>query len=406
MAMLGLYKTMARKAWVVLVTVLVLVGGALVLAQGQGQDQDQRQARRNRGQLRDQGGVPLTKARPDAADPLTRAARGGAGLPQGTFHYNFLLHSFDGAPLAASYYPSKLGSTAPAVMLIHESGRSRKDFEDPVSELNGQGLAEYLQGLNYAVFSFDLRGHGQNQRRAVSVRERPLVVEDLQAAYFFLVDRHNRGDLNLAKLGVIALGDGANLAALWAVQPGAAITTEGRPSDLSALALIAPMPEGYGFVLRHLLTSLSPRIPILLQAGERDLPSRDAVQSSRQLVERTRLNKVEIYPSSLHGYKLLRLEPKVTTTLFHFLDSSLRGRAVEWEPQFNLIPVSYSKILVVRNTTKSDNTRKSLPEPKALDQTQKGAEPATPKAGDAENPPPRKAKRRSNRPDRTPPPER
>ena len=64
--------------------------------------------------------------------------------------------------------------------------------------------------------------------------------EDLQAAYYFLVDRHNRGDLNLAKLGVVALGDGANLAAAWAYQPGAAITTDGRPSDLSALAMISP----------------------------------------------------------------------------------------------------------------------------------------------------------------------
>ena len=66
------------------------------------------------------------------------------------------------------------------------------------------------------------------------------MVGDLQSAYLFLLDRHNRGELNLAKLGVVALGDGANLAAAWAYQPGAAITSEGRPSDLSALALRAP----------------------------------------------------------------------------------------------------------------------------------------------------------------------
>ena len=76
-------------------------------------------------------------------------------------------------------------------------------------------------------------------------------MEDLQAGYFFLVDRHNRGDLNLAKLGVIALGDGANLVAAWAFQPGAAVTIEGRPSDLSALVLISPKPEGFGYVLGH-----------------------------------------------------------------------------------------------------------------------------------------------------------
>ena len=136
------------------------------------------------------------------------------------------------------------------------------------------------------------------------------LVEDLQAGYFFLVDRHNRGDFNLAKLGVVALGDGANLVAAWAFQPGAAVTTDGRPSDLSAVVLISPKPEGSGYVLGHLLAPLAPRVPLLLLAGDRDNPSKDAVQSVQQILQRTRLNKIEIFPSSFHGYKLLRLEPK------------------------------------------------------------------------------------------------
>ena len=275
-------------------------------------------------------------------------------MAPGTYHFNFRLHSFDGAPLAASYYRSKLGSSAPVVMLIHESGRSRKDFEDPVLELKGQGLAEHLQGLNYAVLSLDLRGQGQNARRALSASERSRLVEDLQSAYFFLVDRHNRGELNLAKLGVIALGDGANLAAAWAFHPGAAVTTEGRPSDLSALALISPMPEGSGYVLRHTLASIAPRIPLLLVAGENDPPPGTPSRPSEPLVERARLNKVELYPSSLHGYKLLRLEPKVTSAIFHFLDTTLRGRAVDWEPQYNLLPVTFSDIQTIRHTKPED----------------------------------------------------
>ncbi len=269
-----------------------------------------------RARIRDQGGVPLKKARPEAGDPLARAAGMPARPVPGSFHYTFRIRSFDGAPLATSYYPSKLGSSAPAVMLVHEMGRSRKDFEDAVLELKGQGLAEHLQGLGYAVLSMDLRGQGQNPRRALTASERPQLVEDLQAGYFFLVDRHNRGDLNLAKLGVIALGDSANLVGAWAIQPGAAVTTEGRPSDLNALVLVSPMPEGFGYVLGHVVASLAPRVPLLILAGERDNASKDAAQSVRHLVERQRLNKVELFPSAFHGYKLLRLEPKVTSTLF------------------------------------------------------------------------------------------
>ena len=351
--------TWAAKSCGALALSLMLVGLAVVQAQ-----QPQRPAQKNRGQIRDQGGAPLPKekAKPNAADPLGKAAPLGPLTP-GTYHFTFRLHTFDGAALAASYYRSKLGSTAPVVVLIHESGRSRKDFEESVLELKGQGLAEHLQGLDYAVLSLDLRGQGQNPRRALTRGERQRLVEDIQAAYFFLVDRHNRGELNLSKLGVIALGDGANLAAAWAYQPGAAVTTEGHPSDLSALALISPMPEGFGYLLRHVTPSLATRIPMLLLAGERDNASKDAVQGVRPLVERGRLNKIELYPTSLHGYKLLRLEPKVTSTLFHFLDNTLKNRAVSWEPQYNLLPVTFSEIQIVRHTKPGGALKKPAPAP-------------------------------------------
>jgi hypothetical protein len=343
------HKGLAWRLQTALTVVLAIVGVALAQAPRQGQNA--------RGQIRNQRGVPLKKARPEAGDPLANAAGAPERPAQSAFHYTFRLRSFDGTPLAASFYPSRVGSSAPVVMLLHEMGRSRKDFEDAVLELKGQGLAAHLQELGYAVFSMDLRWQGQNPRRALTADERPKLLEDLQAGYFFLVDRHNRGELNLAKLGVIALGDGANLAAAWAFQPGAAVTIDGRPSDLSALALISPNPEGFGYVLGHVVASLAPRIPLLLLAGERDNPSKDAVQLARQMVQRARLNKVEFFPSSLHGYKLLRLEPKVTSTVFHFLETTLKNRPVEWEPQYNLTPVTFGDPQVVQNTKPTDNPK-------------------------------------------------
>ena len=154
--------------------------------------------------------------------------------------------------------------------------------------------------------------------------------------------------------GVIALGDGANLVAAWAFQPGAAVTTEGRPSDLSALVLISPKPEGFGYVFGHLVTSLAPRVPLFLLAGDHDVPSKDAVQSVQQILQRTRLNKVELFPSSLHGYKLLRLEPKLTSAIFPFLETTLKNRPIEWAPEYNLTPVTISDPLMVLNTKPPD----------------------------------------------------
>lgn len=381
----------AAKAGGALALAMALAVVGLMAARAQQPQQPQGPARKNRARIRDQGGAPLPKekARPNAADPLGKAGDDGPLLP-GTYHFKFKLHAIDGAPLAASYYRSKLESTAPVVMLIHESGRSRKDFEEPVLELKGQGLAEHLQGLDYAVLSLDLRGQGQNPRRALSRGERPRLVEDLQAAYFFLVDRHNRGELNVSKLGVIALGDGANLAASWAFQPGAAITIEGRPSDLSALVLMSPMPEGSGYRLSRIIPSLATRIPLLLMAGERDAASKQAIQDVRPLVERGRLNKIELYPSSLHGYKLLRLEPRVTSALFHFLDTAIKNRAVAWEPEYNLLPVTFSDIQIVRHA-KAGIAAKKPADRKAAGADRAPAEAAKP--ADAE-----KEKSRRNRP--------
>jgi len=368
-----------EKALTVVVVFLVTV--SIVAAQAQpGQ---------NRGRIRNQGGAPLKKARPEAGDPLAKAdgadAKGKAkAAGAATYHYTFKLHSFDGSPLAASFYPSKLGSTAPVVMLVHEANRSRKDFEEAVTELKGLGLAEHLQEEGYAVFSMDLRGQGQNPRRVLSASDRPLLAEDLQAAYFFLLDRHNRGDFNVAKLGMIAVGEGANLAVAWAYQPGAAVSTEGRPSDLNALVLISPYPAGFGYVLGHILPSLAPRIPLALLAGSKDNASKDAVESVRWLVERARLNKVELFPSSLHGYKLMRLEPKVTPAIMRFLEPTIKLRPIDWEPRYNLIPVTISQIQTVRHTQTPEKPAAKKGHAKAVEAPQPKEADAAGKPGEAE----------------------
>ncbi|MGZ6072841.1 MAG: alpha/beta hydrolase [Isosphaeraceae bacterium] len=363
------------------VVVVSLVAVSIVAAQAQpGQ---------NRGRIRNQGGAPLKKARPEAGDPLAKAdgadAKGKAkAAGAATYHYTFKLHSFDGSPLAASFYPSKLGSTAPVVMLVHEANRSRKDFEEAVTELKGLGLAEHLQEEGYAVFSMDLRGQGQNPRRVLSASDRPLLAEDLQAAYFFLLDRHNRGDFNVAKLGMIAVGEGANLAVAWAYQPGAAVSTEGRPSDLNALVLISPYPAGFGYVLGHILPSLAPRIPLALLAGSKDNASKDAVESVRRVVERARLNKVELFPSSLHGYKLMRLEPKATPAIMRFLEPTIKLRPIDWEPRYNLIPVTVSEIQTVRHTQTPEKPAAKKGQAKAVEAPKPKEADAAGKPGEAE----------------------
>ncbi len=96
-------------------------------------------------------------------------------------------------------------------------------------------------------------------------------------------------------------------------------------------------------------------------AGERDPVSSDPVKAAKTYVTRSRLNKVEFFPSSLHGYKLLRLEPKATSVILRFFESTIKFKAQEWEPRYNLTPVAFSDIQVVRNAKPSDTPLKAEP---------------------------------------------
>lgn len=335
--------------------------------------------RARKGGLGVRAGAPPRKGqRPNAADPLTKQAGAAAAAlpgvaPTWPFHFRLQYAGAGGTLLSATYYPPKTHASAPVLMLVHETGRGRsgKDFEDPIDELQGQGFAEYLQNQGYAVLVPDLRGHGANPRRELTAHDWRSMVEDLQNAYHFLVDRHNRGDLNLGKFGVVALGDGADLVAAWAATPGSAVTGEGRISDLGALVLIAPLgdiePAGTvpGFRLGPSLATLAPRVPIYLAVGERDRGSIAPVRGVQAVVERQRRSKVAYYDTPLHGYKLLQFFPKVPTAIVKFLDDPVKFRIGDWEPRYLMTPVSYGHIELVAPAAPARRVVAPEPEPKA-----------------------------------------
>ena len=310
-----------------------------------------------RGGLRLPGAMPQRPRPPQAetdgindpfADALSRANGAGKAVPAWPYRFRFRIVSFDQTPFVAVYYPAQRG-TAPVVLLVHEKGRLGSDFEDPIEDLKSQGLAEYLQSQGYAVLVPDLRGHGANPRRDLGPQDRLPLARDLQAAYHFLIDRHNREELNLARFGVVALGEGADLVVAWAAQPGAAVSSEGRLGDLQGLVLVSPQTEGFGIRLGPSLASIAPRIPMLLMGGERDEPTAAVLKDAGPIVDRQRRSKVESFATSLRGYKLLRFEPKVPDAIAGFLETTVkRARAGEWEPRYNLTPVGTRDIVLLR----------------------------------------------------------
>jgi hypothetical protein len=85
----------------------------------------------------------------------------------------------------------------------------------------------------------------------------------------------------------------------------------------------------------------------------------------------------------------------VTTILVHFLETTLKNRPVEWEPQYNLTPVTFADIQMVQNSKLQDAGKVPAPAPAknaaALPKPKDGGDPkakAMPKAPASDLPPP------------------
>ena len=370
------------KAMAATVALALLVVGAVVAqdptppakgaAAKDANDKDKGKAPTRKGRLLRAPAREPAKGVRKAVDPLANAANAdgvpnapGEPLPPpGTFHFRFKISVGDVQPLSAAYYPPKGGNTSPVVLLVHERERSSKDFEEPIAELKKLSLAEDLQKQGYAVLALDYRGHGaSNPRRTIAKADWPAVVNDLQAAYYCLVDRHNWNELNLAKLGVVAMGEGANVAAAWASM-GGAVSSEGRTSDLGALVLVSPMvdAQSQGVFAKPPVTAVAARVPIDLLVGERDPASAalvdDGPASIKPIVKRYRSNKVETFPSALHGYKLLQFEPNMPASITRFLDGTIKAKADEWDGRYLLTPVNYADVRIIKHPVRPEAAAK------------------------------------------------
>lgn len=326
-----------------------------------------------KGGLRVGGGVPPKDVGGGAADPLEQraeeepkkkaAAKGAA--PEWPFHVTFRLTGRNGQTLDAAFYPARGGADAPVLLLVHQTGpgHSSEDFQRPSESAEGQSLAERLQKEDYAVLLITQRGHGANVRKQeVSPRDPRAPFSDLHTAYQFLIDRHNRRELNLAKFGILAVGDGANLVAGWAAQDNGAVANPGRLSDLAALAMVSPVAEAQGVRLSPALATLAPRLPMLLITGARDTEFADTLGP---ILRRNPASSVKPLESRLQGSRLLEFDAEAVKTLIAFLEERVKFRRnAEWEPRYLLQPIAYGEIQFFESTKSDAKKVEAKPEAK------------------------------------------
>lgn len=180
----------------------------------------------------------------------------------------------DGLPMKATYYKSADGKEAAVVVLLHMKGESRLVWSAPLPNTQPpKGFAEQLQSKGFAVLSVDLRKHGQTKPGAdaddpkkvapadkdkakktvggtdLKPADYQLMVRDMDGIKRFIFEEHQKGNLNMRKMAIVAPGMGAAIgimfaAADWQKAPwDDAATVAGRTprgQDVQAMVFLSP----------------------------------------------------------------------------------------------------------------------------------------------------------------------
>lgn len=373
------------------------------------------------------GGAPAGQIR-DQVEKKNAVDRPNLNTQRDTQYFRVAVSRPDGSFLSLNYYPALPGENPPVILLVHEKDRSSRDFADKIEEFKDpNGLAAELQGDGFAVVTLDVAGLSDPRKRNANLtkdepapKARPAdnqatgnsveqAVRDLRLTYQFLVDRHNRLEFNLGKLTILNIGEGANASLEWlreATQPTPAMPHRGnirhdprqkhiggqiasggmnsatdRPSDVSAIILISPVESWQSVKTAPTLKSLLDGSPINVLAigGSTDKASADTLKALKPIVERreSRLSKVETMETGLHGARFLRFEPGLVPKINRFLEQTVEYQKTEWEPRYNLTPISYKLLEAVSKTAAQAESRTAGVE-KSAEKSKDTPKPAAP----------------------------
>ena len=213
------------------------------------------------------------------------------------------IETADGVSLAASWRPVGERPTAPAVLLLHDFSRERRDWEALAPEFTSRGLA---------TLAIDLRAHGESTKRSgkpLSISPRQMsdpagFPRDVEAACRWLRER-------VPKVGVVGLSLGGSLAVL---------ASSGRLVDAAVVVStnadrIAALVGGRPAAARSALFIASEQAP-------------QRAESARALfAAAAEPKKLFLVPGAAHNLVLFSEHPEAKAAMFDWLVSHL-GAAV------------------------------------------------------------------------------
>jgi pimeloyl-ACP methyl ester carboxylesterase len=269
------------------------------------------------------------------------------------------LQTKDGVDLSITYYASSLGKDATPIVLLHDN----KDTQGMFSSLAGrlQSPGEEDKHASFAVVTVDLRGHGASTKQAApdgtmrdidaaKLNKEDVVLMstlDMEAVRGFLVDKNDKEELNLNRLGLLGVGMGATVAVNWAAEDWSAppLTVGKQGQDVKALVLISPRWKDHGVTVQDALkfTPFKQSIAWMLIYGSQDAAAMaDAKRIYKQLdrlhpePEPSKSAKPRDLvalgaPSALQGSSLFtQLGPKLEDQIIDFLSVHVTKQDLPW----------------------------------------------------------------------------
>ncbi|MBL8891101.1 MAG: hypothetical protein JNL67_14050 [Planctomycetaceae bacterium] len=169
----------------------------------------------------------------------------------------------DGFPLKATWYEGDKGTAAGALLMLHDVGRSRKDFE---------ALATFFADNGHCVLVPDLRGHGASVNDAngnpfapkkYGPAEALLLQADIEACKKFLVQKNDAEVCNIELMSIVVCGAMSIPALQWSVVDWSylpAAVKQGQ--DVKAVVMLGPVRSYQSLQINPLL-----KLPLLSGAG-------------------------------------------------------------------------------------------------------------------------------------------
>jgi pimeloyl-ACP methyl ester carboxylesterase len=205
------------------------------------------------------------------------------------------LDTKDGVNIKCRWYPGNKGKDTVPIIMLH-------GYQGSGVVYDGLATALCLQG--HAVAVPDLRGHGGSLTRLGSAdpielaRMRPTdfaaMMLDVEAVKKFLMEKNNKGELNIEMLTVVGAEMGGALALRWAMQdwkwPQLQALKQGQ--DVKALVLLSPERSFKGINATDALSFpvIRDQMSIMLAVGGKD-PS--AVRDAKRIYSGWERNRPE-----------------------------------------------------------------------------------------------------------------